>query len=122
MPDELSNENLAQHLRALGRANQIRTARAADKKAIRRRELNAAALLRALPVHWQRASLIELLLCVPKVGRVKAKKWCTIERVQLTTRLINLNTRQRELMARQIDYHLRDERWDRRQSADGFSA
>jgi|1186.fasta_scaffold842709_1 hypothetical protein len=119
MTDELTTDGLAQHLQSLARANEVRTARSADKKAIRRRELHASTVLRSPPVHWQRATLVELLLCVPRVGRVKAQRWCTIERVKLDARLINLTIRQRELMARHVDFHLRDDRWSRRQSGNG---
>jgi len=101
----LTNENLAQHLQALQHGNEIRFARAADKRRIKRRELDAALVLRDPGEHWRRAALMDLLLSIPKVGRVKAQKWCSVERVRLETRIEDLTPRQREMMARQIEFH-----------------
>ena len=106
MTEDENRELVLSHLKL---ANQVRFARAKDKKAIRAGRLDAALILRDPPAHWKRATLVDLLLCVPKVGRVKAQKWAALERVRLDALIGALSVRQRELLARQVDFHLQDE-------------
>lgn len=55
----------------LAEANEVRLARAEDKRRIRRGEVDTIAILLAPPHHWESAHLSEFLMCLPKLGRVK---------------------------------------------------
>lgn len=112
--DQLSRKSL-EHLAV---ANEVRFKRAADKKLIRQGRLAPADLLRDTPAHWCSAMIVDLLLAMPRIGRVKAHDWCKMESVTPTRRIRELSTRQRHMLARHIDvYALR--RDDVRRSLEG---
>ncbi len=95
---------------ALVKANHVRTARAIDKKAIAQGQLDAATILRTMPKHWSSATLAQLLVCLPRIGRSKAQKWCSLSSppLNLDRRLDLMSPRQRAVMASQVDaYTLR---------------
>lgn len=92
-----------QALEALALANRVRSQRALDKKAIKRGEINPAAILRRPPKQWESAKLVELFVAIPHVGRVKASKWCRHEAVAPSRTLSGLSERQRFVLARHID-------------------
>jgi len=92
-----------QRLTALLAANKIRQARAADKTKLRNGKLSAARVLRTMPEHWESAKLYELLLPVPRVGRIKAQKTAEVYGANLHTRLGALNAGQRERLARSLE-------------------
>jgi hypothetical protein len=93
-----------QAMSALGRANTIRSARAEDKRRMRRREgPYVADLIRRPPPHWAHARLAEVLLTLPRIGRVKAQRWCELEGTGLEIVMSRLKPRQREMLARHVD-------------------
>jgi hypothetical protein len=92
-----------QSMNALLYANKIRLARAEDKRQIARGRKDAAAILRDVPKHWETAKVVELLLCLHRVGRVKAQKWCGHAHVELSRPLRALSPRQRHLLASHVD-------------------
>jgi hypothetical protein len=92
-----------QTMEALLRANEVRLTRAEDKRMIKAGRLNPATILRCPPPHWQRAKLVDLLVSMPKVGRVKAGKWCRHEHLSMERHLGELTQRQRGLLAAHLD-------------------
>lgn len=92
-----------QALEALTKANEVRFARADDKRRIRRGALTASEVLRVNEPYWASAPIAELLLTIPRVGRQQAQKWCKLEWTPLDTRIGQMTPRQRAVMARQID-------------------
>lgn len=92
-----------QRLEFLALANEIRETRAADKKLIARGQLDASTVLRTLPEHWESAKVIDLLVSIHRVGRVKAQRWCMYSRVSLHQKLDALTDRQRNMLAEHID-------------------
>lgn len=97
MPD------LLQSLESLNKANEVRIARANDKKAINKGQLYAATIVRNPPPHWRSAKLYELLLSMNQVGRKRAQRWCRLEFISLNTPVGELTERQRTILARHID-------------------
>ena len=80
-----------QRLGALARANEVRFARAADKRAIRRGELDPCKVLVELPEHWESARVVDLLLAIDRVGRTKAGRWCSLASVSPASRLVDVS-------------------------------
>jgi hypothetical protein len=101
--DQLNEERL----RRLVLANEIRVNRANDKKLIKAGRLDPATVLRDPPKHWEKARIVELLMAMPKIGRDSASKMCRFEHIALERRLNELTSRQRTVLARQIDLRLR---------------
>jgi hypothetical protein len=66
--------SLAQRMQALDRANEIRVRRAALKRDLRAGRTTAVATLIDPPEYLQTAKVLDLLLAVPKVGRVRANR------------------------------------------------
>lgn len=87
----------------LARANEIRVARAGDKRKIARNELDAGAVLKNPPEHWATAKVVELLVAVPRVGEVKVKQWCRLVQISPERRLGTMTTRERMLLARTLE-------------------
>jgi hypothetical protein len=87
-----SNE---QRMEALARANAIRTYRAQLKKKVRAGEVDVIPLLVDVPEVLGTMKLVELLLAMPKVGRVKANKMLQRMRISPAKTLGGLSERQR---------------------------
>lgn len=85
----------AQRLQALARANQIRSDRAEIKAAIRCRELRVATLLDDPPECLATASLAELLLAVPGLGKTRVRQLLNGCGLHAAQRLGRLTARQR---------------------------
>lgn len=64
---------IAQRFEALQRANDTRSRRASLKRDIRAGRVQFADLLASPPDYLRSAYVMDVLLCVPKVGRVKAR-------------------------------------------------
>lgn len=90
-------------LENLARANEIRLRRAEDKRRMKRGELTAVDILAAVPEHWRSATVAELLLAIPNVGSVKARRWCRIASVEPSDRLAGLKPRSLALLGRTVD-------------------
>ena len=96
-PPVRSNE---QYMAALARANEIRVFRAKLKKDVKRGKVTARGLIAVPPEQAQTMHVFDLLLAMPKVGRVKANKLLRHCNVSPSKTLAGLSERQRrELLA-----------------------
>jgi hypothetical protein len=86
----------------LAQANDVRLRRAEDKRRIGRRELDPATVLREVPAHWSSAEIMELLISMPWVGRVKARKWCRLALVSPNRPIEAMTPRERAAVTRAI--------------------
>jgi hypothetical protein len=92
--------SLIQRMDALHRANEIRTARAQLKRDLKAGRLAIHELLTEPPAYVETAKVFDLLLAVPKYGRVKANKVLTQCRISPSKTIGGLSQRQRaELVA-----------------------
>ena len=86
---------------ALARANEVRARRAQLKRDLTARRVSIAALLHHPPTHLETAKVFDIVLALPKVGRVKATKVLHSCRVSPSKTFGGLTERQRaELAAR----------------------
>lgn len=89
-----------QRLKALERANEIRSHRRVVKIDLKARERSPADVVRSPEPELETMKLYALLLAIPKVGRVKANKILTVAKVSPSKTLGGLSARQRmELLA-----------------------
>ena len=84
-----------QRMEALQRANHIRTQRAQLKRDLRAGTVTIDALLLSPPAYLETAKVVELLLAVPKYGRVKANKVLQTCRISPSKTVGGLSERQR---------------------------
>ena len=83
------------------RANEVRARRAQLKRDLTARQVSIAALLHHPPTHLETAKVFDIVLALPKVGRVKATKILHSCRVSPSKTFGGLSERQRaELAAR----------------------
>ncbi len=82
-------------MEALRKANEIRTERAALKRKIKSGEVSIIETLQNPPHFLETAKVFDLLLVVPKYGRVKATKLLTKCRVSQAKTVVGLSERQR---------------------------
>ncbi len=87
--------SLTQRLEALQRANEVRTRRAQLKKDLRSGRTSIHALLENPPDCVETAKVIDMLLAVPKYGRVKATKVLQQCRISPSKTIGGLSERQR---------------------------
>ncbi len=80
---------------ALQRANQIRTQRAKLKRELKAGRVKIHGLLLDPPEYLQTAKVFDLLLAVPKYGRVKANRILTQCRISPSKTIGGLSERQR---------------------------
>jgi hypothetical protein len=80
---------------ALQRANAIRTRRAQLKKDLKAGRVSIHALLREPPEYLETAKVFDMLLAVPKYGRVKANKVLQLCRISPSKTIGGLSERQR---------------------------
>jgi hypothetical protein len=99
-----------QSMTALERANEIRIARAKDKRELAGSRLKPSVVLNdPLPAHWSNAKIIDLMVSVPRVGRVKSAQWLRTNRISATRKLRELTPDQRVKLAEALDsYGYRD--------------
>jgi hypothetical protein len=82
-------------MEALQRANEIRTERARLKRDLKAGRVNVHGLLLDPPPYLQTAKVFDLLLAVPKYGRVKANRILTQCRISPSKTIGGLSERQR---------------------------
>ncbi len=82
-------------MRALARANEIRTARAKLKRDLKAGRVGVEQLLLDPPEYLLSAKTIDMLLAVPKYGRVKANKILNHCRISPSKTIGGLSQRQR---------------------------
>ncbi|MGH2870987.1 MAG: integration host factor, actinobacterial type [Solirubrobacteraceae bacterium] len=99
-PVAAPERSLRQRMEALQRANNIRSRRAQLKRDLKAGRTSIADLLSKPPDYVQTAKVFDLLLAVPKYGRVKVTKILSICRISPSKTLGGLSERQRgELVA-----------------------
>ncbi len=94
--------SLVQRMEALQRANEIRSQRAQLKRDLKAgwTPIAIAELLLEPPEYLETAKVYDLLLAMPKVGRVRVNKWLRNAGVSPSKTLSGLTARQRrELIA-----------------------
>ena len=87
--------SLTQRMDALKRANDIRTRRATLKRDLKAGRAQIHGLLLDPPEYLQTAKVFDLLLAVPKCGRVKANRILTHCRISPSKTIGGLSERQR---------------------------
>jgi hypothetical protein len=87
--------SLAQRMDALQRANEIRTERARLKRELKAGRTKIHALLLDPPEYLETAKVFDLLLAVPKYGRVKVNRILTHCRISPSKTIGGLSERQR---------------------------
>ena len=87
--------SLSQRMDALKRANEIRTRRAALKRDLKAGRTQIHGLLLDPPEYLQTAKVFDLLLAVPKYGRVKVNRILTQCRISPSKTIGGLSERQR---------------------------
>jgi hypothetical protein len=94
--------SLDQRMDALKRANGIRSARAKLKKDLKAGKANIHALLLDPPEYVQTAKVFDMLLAVPKYGRVKANRILNQCRISPSKTIGGLSERQRAELVSQL--------------------
>jgi hypothetical protein len=84
-----------QRMDALQRANEIRTRRARLKKDLKASRISIHELLQSPPEYLATAKVFDMLVAVPKYGRVKANKVLTQCRISPSKTIGGLSERQR---------------------------
>jgi hypothetical protein len=87
--------SLTQRMDALQRANEIRTRRASLKRDLKAGRAQIHGLLLDPPEYLQTAKVFDLLLAVPKYGRVKVNRILTQCRISPSKTIGGLSERQR---------------------------
>jgi hypothetical protein len=87
--------SLTQRLDALNRANEIRTQRAQLKRDLKGGRVSIHQLLLEPPAYVETAKVFDMLLAVPKYGRVKVNKVLTQCRISPSKTIGGLSERQR---------------------------
>jgi hypothetical protein len=95
-PGAAPERSLAQRLDALKRANDIRTRRARLKRELKAGRVQIQGILLDPPEYVQTAKVFDLLLAVPKYGRVKANRILTQCRISPSKTIGGLSERQRD--------------------------
>ena len=87
--------SLVQRMDALQRANQIRTRRAQLKRDLKAGRVSIQDLLKKPPEYLETAKVFDMLLAVPKYGRVKVNKILVTCRISPSKTIGGLSERQR---------------------------
>ncbi|HEX5308173.1 MAG TPA: integration host factor, actinobacterial type [Solirubrobacteraceae bacterium] len=87
--------SLNQRMDALSRANHIRTQRAQLKRDLKAGRLSIHTLLLKPPEYLETAKVFDMMLAVPKYGRVKVNKILTTCRISPSKTIGGLSERQR---------------------------
>jgi hypothetical protein len=99
-PSAVPERSHEQRMRALRRANEIRTARAQLKRDLKAGKVKVEQLLGDPPDYVLSAKAFDMIIAVPKYGRVKANKILTQCRISPSKTIGGLSARQRgELVA-----------------------
>jgi hypothetical protein len=100
LPSAVPERSHEQRMRALRRANEIRTARAQLKRDLKAGKTKIETLLLDPPEWVLSAKAFDMIIAVPKYGRVKANKILTQCRISPSKTIGGLSERQRgELVA-----------------------
>jgi hypothetical protein len=91
-----------QRMRALRRANEIRTRRAKLKRDLKAGKVKVEALLLDPPEYVESAKAFDMILAVPKYGRVKANRILSQCRISPSKTIGGLSERQRTELVGQL--------------------
>jgi hypothetical protein len=91
-----------QRMRALRRANEIRSRRAQLKRDLKAGKMKVEVLLSDPPEYVLSAKAFDMILAVPKYGRVKANKILTQCRISPSETIGGLSARQRAELVMQL--------------------
>jgi hypothetical protein len=94
--------SLDQRMDALSRANEVRTLRAQLKRDLKARRVSIGALLLDRPPYLETAKVFDMVLAIPKVGRVKATKILQSYQVSPRKTIGGLSERQRTELAERL--------------------
>ena len=94
--------SLVQRMDALSKANHIRTRRAQLKRDLKGGRASIHTLLLDPPEWIETAKVLDMLLAVPKYGRVKANKILTQCRISPSKTIGGLSERQRAELVQQL--------------------
>jgi hypothetical protein len=94
-PSMAPQRSLNQRMDALARANQIRTKRAQLKRDLKSGRRSIHSLLLTPPEYIETAKVFDMLLAVPKYGRVKVNKILAHCRISPSKTIGGLSERQR---------------------------
>ena len=92
-----------QRLRALGRANEVRLARAELKRRIADGEISAAQVILACPNEVRSWSVVDLLMSQRRWGTTKCRKFLERNQISEIKQLGQLTERQKRLLAGQLE-------------------
>jgi hypothetical protein len=107
-PAQAPLRSLDQRMEALQRANDIRVKRAQLKRDLKAGNVDIEVILRDPPVYVETAKVFDILMAVPKFGRVKAARLLNQCRISQSKTVGGLSDRQRgELVGLFVD-HRRD--------------
>jgi hypothetical protein len=101
-PTAVPERTRAQRLRALRRANEIRSRRAKLKRDLKAGKVKVEVVLRDPPDYVLSAKAFDMILAVPKYGRVKANKILTQCRISPSKTIGGLSARQRAELVAQL--------------------
>ena len=87
--------SLDQRMEALKRANDIRVRRAQLKKDLKDGRIQIEAILSNPPEYVSTAKVFDMLMAVPKFGRVKASRFLNVCRISQSKTVGGLSDRQR---------------------------
>ena len=87
--------SLDQRMEALKRANDIRVKRAKLKKDLKDGRVRVESILRNPPEYVETAKVFDILMAVPKFGRVKAARFLNQARISQAKTVGGLSERQR---------------------------
>jgi hypothetical protein len=88
--------SLVQRMEALQHANEVRSNRATLKRNLKAGRASIHDLLRNPPAYVETAKVFDMLLAVPKYGRVKANKILSTCRISPSKTIGGLSPRQRD--------------------------
>ncbi len=87
--------SLDQRMEALARANSVRVQRARLKRDLKDGVVDVVSIILDTPAYLHSAKVFDLLLAVPKLGRVKVSRLLTLSRVSQAKTVGGLSERQR---------------------------
>jgi len=94
-PNQAPERSLDQRMEALRRANEIRSARAQLKRDLKSGKVNMRDIIADPPDYVLTAKVYDMLLAVPKYGKVKATRFITHCRISQGKTVGGLSERQR---------------------------
>jgi hypothetical protein len=98
------NRSLEQRMTALEHANEIRMARAQLKRELKAGRVTIHALIATPPEYLETAKVFDLLMAVPKYGRVKVNKILTRCQIMPSKTIGGLTERQRGELGQALLY------------------